>query len=324
MKKFPRKFRWIAAVIAILVLADIVYYCLHHRRPAPPKTTEQLLKERAQHAAGDLATPLGQAVLAKNWKQTSALLKSIPSPHFHLGNTVRALYIQRKINDFKVKDLNDLELQILDWITVPPVKDVLGYGILAGQLFRLPLLGPEFESRKKLESIAHGKNAGARSNEYAEAQEIALSKLIMQGTPPTEKDLHRFENMMNKIESTHWTMVVDGTRDVHTQARLIQFAIDHWKKLQPNVQVQLLTVFANAFQVPKNGSLVAFSIHTLKAGQDMALVESSLRYLSALNSKGHLTADQKQKIVSSLSKIQGEPQSPFLAQKLKALLQELK
>jgi len=322
MTKSSRNGLFLIAGIAILVGGGVVYYRLHHQSPPPPKTVAQILKERADHAVSDLSLPLGKAILAKDWAQSTTLLKGLKAPHFSLANTVRALYIEGKITQYSPKDLDSLEGLILDWLAIPPVRDELGYGILVTQLFRLPLLGPESSSRKKLEAIARGTHASP--NDFYEAQEIALSKLVMQGAPPAEKDLHRFETMFNKIDRHHWSLVVDSTRDVHVQDRLIQFTIGRWKSLKPLDQGQLLTIFSNAVQVPKDASLVAFSIHALQSAQDMALVESSLRYLSALNAKGHLTADQKQKIANSLAKIDGTHQSPFLAHKLQELLQELK
>jgi hypothetical protein len=315
--------RYTLAGLGCVAIVIGVYQYRHHPKKdhEPQKTVEEILQERARQAAGELTSPLGQAILAKNWPQTETLLKTIDRPHLHFANSIRALFIQNKINSYTVMDLDALENLVVDELEREPLRDELGYQLLATQLYRLPLLGPEYSSHKKLEETAKSAEGGPY---HEQGRIVALGKLIMQGIPPTEHAIKQFENELGKIDPNQWTTIVDGTRHAPTQDRLIQHLIKNWKSLSPDTQVQALTLFSNALNVPKNRDTIVASLQSLKTPKNVPLVEASLRYLSALNEKGGLSGDQKKKIAAALGKIDNSEKSPFLSAKIDDLVKKMK
>jgi hypothetical protein len=305
----------LVASVAVLGISYSIYYIRHHPRPEKStKSVEEILKERAEYAANALNAPLGQALLKKDWPQFDKVLLSSKVPHQTLANIVRSLFIQNKTQEFLPADIDQLENRILSVLELEPIKDVFGYQLLATQFYRLPLLGLDFSSRKNLETLVHSEKGGPN---HAQAKVVGLSKLIMQGVPPSDRDLKTFEAQLSKSDISQWTTVLDAVRHAPTQDRLNQFLVKSWTKLDRNAKQQALSTLSNSFSVPKKSELITFSLSEIRADQDVAMVESSLRYLTALNQKGLLSPDQKKKIFNSLSKIDDSKKSPFLAEKIK-------
>lgn len=312
--------RYGLATVGVIALSVTGYHFWKNRgiNQIPQKTIEEVLKERADQAAGDLLAPTGQAIVAKNFDQASAHLKEVKKPHLHLANIIRALFIQNKLTDYTPADFDALEMLILSLLEKEPEKDQLGYELLSTQIYRLPLLDSKSLSRKKIEMMARNNDTESTS------RNVALSKLIIQATPPSEKEIKNFEQLYGKISHAQWLATVDAIRTAETQTQMIQVLTRQWSKLDPLMQAQSLTLFSSALATPKNKELVMFSLKQIREGNGDALTESSLRYLSALNDKNLLTTDQKSQIVNSLTKIEDTKKSPFLAEKIRELIIKLR
>jgi hypothetical protein len=302
-----------------------VSYRYSRRGPGvePQKSVEEILIERQKQALGELNTPLGQAILAKNWDQAAALIKSLNKPHLNFANVIRALFIHNKTNELVVTDFDSLEILILELLELEPLRDELGYSLLSTQLYRLPLLSHETRSRKALEEMASSEKGGAY---HHHAKLAALSKLIMQGAPPSDKAMKQFEGLLapnTDMNPLAWMTVVDGIRHEQTQVRMIQHLSMRWRSLKPDVQAQAFTLFASSMQVPKGRELVLSAIQAVRTNESTALTESALRYLSALNEKAALNSRQKKDIINSLNRIDASQKSPFLSDKIKDLVKKL-
>ena len=145
----------LAFVIGILIAVGI-YSSKQKSPPAvknpgePQSSVEEILKERLKQASKSLETPLGRALVAKQWGEVDKIYQ--PKTMFNdLAESIRAIFIESKMKDFTPAEQDRLLSYVISTFASINEKDAHLTGLLMTQFDRLPAPPHESENHKILE-----------------------------------------------------------------------------------------------------------------------------------------------------------------------------
>ena len=320
-----KKTLWIPFLVFLVMAATAIWY-VHKKTPEiksnegqPQQSVEAILDERLKQAGKHLETPLGKAIVLKNWNEVNKIFDP-KTQYLELASILQALFIENKIKDFNLAEkdlLLGLSLNALDKRTE---RDAHLAGLLVTEIERLP--SPRHDSAyfKKLMAWA------LDSKELSVKRRVAIEKLALQDATPDERAIKVFYKSLLSDDSAglsrkEWIQNVDAIRNQSAHKQAIEFLAKNIKKIPVEDQSQALVVISRAPEaaLPQVKTMV---FHFLKSN-DASQLEGALRSLSNLARKNLLDDSEKKKVLNDLNSIPATGMNPFIEAKRQELLKLL-
>ncbi|MBC7396691.1 MAG: hypothetical protein H7333_04535 [Bdellovibrionales bacterium] len=282
----------------------------------PQKTAEEVLTERANQAATHLNTPLGQAVLHKDWPGVQKLYQ--PKTQFlDMAQIVRALFIENKMNEYTPSEQDRLLNLLLETIEQMDVKTEHLASLLITQIERLP--SPQHDSaaynilKKWLNEADH----------FSLRKRIAILKLALQDLKPDSSALFSFRSGLLQgstygISKTDWIQHLNDIRNEDEKRRTAEYLLKNYKKVPAEAQPSALVVLSHHLDVG-SVEIKTLTLQNLRSEKTDAF-EASLRAIGNLAEAKMIKSPEKEAIVKKLTSIPPALQSPFARAKALELL----
>lgn len=317
------------SAIFVLIIAGIgaFYFFSRPHEPIrradqgqPQKSVDAILQERANQASAQLQSPLGKAVLSKDWLE----FKKIYNPanqYLQFAEIIRAMYVQNLFSNFGKEDLEQLLSFTYDTLERLEPKAYHQSGLLVTQFYRMPLPAKNSALYQRLDAWTQH-----HSGTSSFLRKLAVSKIVIQDLSPPEAVVKAFvDGYRNPIEgatSTEWIRSTDDIRSPSVRLHCIQELLKLYPKLKADEQAQVLIVASKETKTqPKQ--LYPLVLKSLQSNENTTF-EAGLRALALLVPREPLPSNQKAAVVKRLTETPQYLKTPFVNSKLEEVLQLLK
>ena len=311
-----------AALIGLALLGGGLWYKQLRNHPnktpngEPQKTAEEILAERARQAASHLNSPLGKAVLNKDWQGIQKLYQ--PRTQFvEMAEIVRALFIEGKMRDFSLPEQDQLLALLLDSLSSLEEKNLHLASLLITQVERMPSPQHDSLSYKTLKTWLSDASAQGLK------KRIAILKLALQDLKPDTNALQIFRQGLVQgstfgVTRSDWIQQLDDTRNEIEHTKSAEFLLKNYQRISKDAQPAALVVLSHQLKVG------ASEIHDLALqsfeSEEIGSFEASLRAIGNLAEAKMIKSPEKEAIVKKLTHIPLALQSPFAKAKAVELL----
>jgi hypothetical protein len=301
-----------AAILVILLMGGTAFYFYKKsgrlaRKPSPELTVEQILAEREHQASKQLDTPLGKALVNRNWVEVATLYHP-QSDFITLGEIIRALFIENKIKDYTPEDHEKLLGLVISTFAQMPEKNLHLAGMLVTQFNRLP--APAHTS----ENFAALKHWASDPNETALKRRLGITKLVLHDAEPDPEPVALFQKSLIAGDTfgqtrADWIQHVDEIRNHALQVAALDNLSKNFHHITTNAQGSALTVLAHHLdQHPDETKTL--TLQFLKS-QSLDEFESALRALPPLIKGNHFKQAEKEALVKKMTNIPTPLRTPF-------------
>ena len=312
-------------ILGFIGVSAAIYFSKRHvvhpigKTSPHEKTTMEIMTERSLQASKQLDTPLGKAIVSKNWQEVNSLYH--PESNFiQLGEIIRALFIEQKMKTFTLDDQEKLTTLVLGTFDKMPEKNLHLSGMLVSQFERLPSPKQGSMNFKILKKWIHD------PEEQSLKRKLGIIKLVLQDAIPDKEAAALYQKTLINGDTlgqqrNEWIQEIDEIRSHPVQEEALESIAKNFKKITPDAQPAALLVLSRHLEI-KPEQTKTLTLQYLKSA-DLAKVEAALKALVPLLHENLLNPAEKDAVANTLTNFPTPVRTPFVELKSSQILKLL-